>query len=55
MAAAVAVLFNGLPTAPSAYILARQMGGEARLMASIITAQVALSALTLPILLILMA
>ena len=55
VAAAVAVLFNGLPTAPSAYILARQMGGEARLMASIITAQVALSALTLPILLILMA
>jgi len=54
-AAAVAVLFNGLPTAPSAYILARQMGGEAKLMASIITTQVALSALTLPVLLILMA
>ena len=54
VAAAVAVLFNGLPTAPSAYILARQMGGEAQLMASIITAQVALSALTLPVLLILM-
>ncbi len=53
-AAAVAVLFNGLPTAPSAYILARRMGGEAKLMASIITAQVALSALTLPIVLILM-
>ena len=55
VAAAVAVLFNGLPTAPSAYILARQMGGEARLMASIITAQVALSAITLPVILILMA
>ncbi len=54
VSAAVAVLFNGLPTAPSAYILARQMGGEARLMASIITAQVALAALTLPVLLILM-
>ncbi len=53
-AAAVAVLFNGLPTAPSAYILARQMGGEARLMASIITAQVALSGITLPVLLFLM-
>ncbi len=52
-AAAVAVLFNGLPTAPSAYILARQMGGEAKLMASIITAQVALSAITLPVFLIL--
>jgi predicted permease len=55
VAAAVAVLFNGLPTAPSAYILARQMGGEAQLMASIITAQVALSAMTLPIILILTA
>jgi len=54
VAAAVAVLFNGLPTAPSAYILARQMGGEAKLMASIITAQVALSAITLPVILILM-
>jgi hypothetical protein len=53
VAAAVAVLFNGLPTAPSAYILARQMGGEAKLMASIITAQVALAAITLPVILIL--
>jgi predicted permease len=52
--AGVAVLFNALPTAPSAYILARQMGGEARLMASIITAQVALSVLTLPVVLIAM-
>jgi predicted permease len=52
VAAGVAVLFNALPTAPSAYILARRMGGEARLMASIITAQVALSALTLPLILI---
>ncbi len=54
LAAAVAVLFNGLPTAPSAYIMARQMGGDAKLMASIITAQVALSALTLPLILTLM-
>jgi len=51
VAAAVAILFNGLPTAPSAYIMARQMGGDAKLMASIITAQVALSALTLPLIL----
>lgn len=50
-AAFVAVLFNGLPTATSAYILARQMGGDATLMASLITAQTLLAMLTLPIVL----
>lgn len=47
---AVAVLFNALPTATSAYILARQLGGDHRLMAAIITAQTALSMLTIPLL-----
>jgi predicted permease len=50
-AAFVAVLFNGLPTATSAYILARQMGGDATLMASLITAQTLLAMLTLPLIL----
>ncbi|CAE7941034.1 unnamed protein product, partial [Symbiodinium necroappetens] len=50
-AAFVAVLFNGLPTATSAYILARQMGGDAVLMASLITAQTLLAMLTLPVVL----
>ncbi|MBY4676905.1 AEC family transporter [Marinobacterium arenosum] len=43
------LLFAALPTAPSAYILARQMGGDAPLMAAIITAQTLLSMLTLPL------
>ncbi len=50
-AAFVAVLFNGLPTATSAYVLARQMGGDATLMASLITAQTLLAMLTLPVVL----
>ena len=50
-AAFVAVLFNGLPTATSAYILARQLGGDATLMASLITAQTLLAMLTLPLVL----
>jgi hypothetical protein len=44
----VAVLFAGLPTAPSAYILSKQLGGDYELMAALITAQTALSAITLP-------
>ncbi|MBB5022081.1 AEC family transporter [Desulfurispira natronophila] len=47
----IVVLFAALPTAPSAYILARQLGGDTTLMASIITIQTALAALTLPVVL----
>lgn len=47
-AALVAGLFGAVPTAASGYTLARQMGGDAPLMATIITAQTALSFLTLP-------
>ncbi len=47
---AVAVLFNALPTATSAYILARQLGGDHRLMAAIITGQTALAVFTIPFL-----
>ncbi|MGF1527423.1 MAG: AEC family transporter [Candidatus Competibacterales bacterium] len=46
--AAVLVLFWAQPTAPSAYILTRQLGGDAALMAAILTVQTALAALTLP-------
>jgi hypothetical protein len=49
VAASVAVLFNGLPTATSAYILARQLGGDARLMAGLITLQTALGIASLPL------
>jgi len=45
----VALLFAALPTATSAYILARQLGGDADLMAGLITAQTLLAMLTLPL------
>jgi predicted permease len=44
---AVAILFNALPTATSSYILASQYGGDAKLMASIISVETLLSMLTL--------
>ncbi|GGO87756.1 transporter [Marinobacterium nitratireducens] len=45
------VLFASMPTASSAYILARQLGGDAPMMAAIITGQTLLSALTIPLML----
>lgn len=53
-AAAVAVLFCALPAATSSYILARQLGGDAELMARIITLQVAVSFVSLPAVLLLL-
>lgn len=47
----VLVLIAALPTATSAYILARQMGGDHRLVASILTLQTAAAAVTLPVVL----
>jgi predicted permease len=47
--AEVALLFAAMPTASSAYILARQLGGDAPLMAGITTAQTVLAALTVPL------
>ena len=44
----VAVLAGAVPTAASSYVLARQMGGDAPLMANLITAQVLLAIITLP-------
>jgi hypothetical protein len=49
MAVSVAVILFSVPTAPSAYILSRQMGGNYDAMASIITVQTILSFITLPI------
>ncbi len=43
----VVVLFGAMPTAPTSYILARQLGGDERLMSSLITAQTLASLLTL--------
>lgn len=44
----VAVLAGAVPTAASSFVLARQMGGDAPLMANLITAQVLIATLTLP-------
>ncbi|MFT0212276.1 AEC family transporter [Pseudomonas sp. F1_0610] len=43
------VIFFALPTAPTAYVLARQLGGDSQLMAGIITLQTIFAAITLPI------
>ncbi|WP_254054578.1 AEC family transporter [Roseovarius sp. EL26] len=45
----VALLFTASPTASASYTLARQMGGDAPLMAAITTIQTALAFLTLPL------
>lgn len=49
--AQVAVLLAALPTASSAFILARQLGGDAPLMAAIISGQTLLAMLTMPLVL----
>jgi predicted permease len=49
----IALLFASVPTASSSYTLARQMGGDAPVMAAIVTIQTGISFLTIPITLIL--
>lgn len=44
----VALLFGAVPTAASGYTLARQMGGDAPLMAAMVTLQTAVSFITMP-------
>ncbi len=44
----VALLFQALPTASSSYIMARQLGGDAPLMAGITAAQTVLAAAAMP-------
>ncbi|MBL8670685.1 MAG: AEC family transporter [Alphaproteobacteria bacterium] len=51
LAADILVLAAGLPTASVTYILARQLGGDAPLMAAIATLQTILAAATLPLVL----
>ncbi|MFP6798150.1 MAG: AEC family transporter [Pseudomonas sp.] len=55
MESTVLVLFFALPTAPTAYVLTRQLGGDSQLMAGIITLQTLLAAASLPLLLMLVA
>lgn len=47
----IAVIFAAVPTAASSYSLAKQFGAETQLMTSIITIQVTLSFITIPIML----
>jgi predicted permease len=45
----IAIVSGAVPTAPTAYTMARKMGGDADLMAQIITAQSIAAAVTLPL------
>lgn len=45
------VIFFAIPTAPTAYILTRQLNGDSQLMAGIITLQTVLAVITLPLML----
>lgn len=47
----VAVLFAALPGSASSYILARQLGGDSTLMANIVSVQIVLALITLPLVL----
>jgi len=49
LTSAVIVIFAALPTASSAYILARELGGDAQSMAAIITGQTLLAMATMPL------
>ena len=49
VAAATALLFTAAPVSASSYVLARQLGGDAPLMAGLITLSTLLAALTMPL------
>jgi hypothetical protein len=45
----VLVVFSAIPTAPTAYVLTRQLQGDGRLMAGIVTSQTLAAVLTIPL------
>ena len=49
MALGVAIIATSVPAASSSYLLARQMGGDAKLMAEILTMQTVAASVTLPL------
>jgi predicted permease len=49
LARSVAIIAGAVPTAASAYVMARKMGGNAELMSSIVTFQVIVAFFTLPL------
>ena len=53
MALTVMVLGASVPTAMNGYVLARQLGGDARLYSAVVTVQTVVSIITLPIALLL--
>ena len=52
---AVLVIFSAVPTAPTSYVLTRQMGGDGALMAGIVTSQTLAALATIPLVLLLLA
>ncbi|WP_291865211.1 AEC family transporter [Bradyrhizobium sp.] len=52
---AIVAVCSAVPTSSSAYVLARQMGGDAPLLAQIITLQTILAAITMPVVIALVA
>ncbi len=50
-AAAVAILCGAVPTGSGAFVLAKQMGGDAPMVASILTLQIICAAVTIPLVL----
>jgi predicted permease len=50
-AALVLVVFSAMPTAPTAYVLTRQLGGDGTLMAGLVTFQTLAAVLTIPVVL----
>lgn len=53
-AATLAIMFQALPTASSSYVMARQLGGDAPLMAGIVAFQTVLAGLAVPVALLLL-
>lgn len=47
--ALVLVVFSAIPTAPTAYVLTRQLGGDGRLMAGIVTSQTVAAVISIPL------
>jgi predicted permease len=45
----VVAVSTAVPSAPNGYVLARQMGGDAPLLAEILTVQTLLAAVTMPL------
>ncbi len=52
--ALVLIVFSAIPTAPTAYVLTRQLGGDGTFMAGLVTAQTLAAVATIPVMLLLL-